>query len=180
MHGIKGAVESDRTEDRSRTVSSANQPFIAILIAALALAIVTSLMLFAVRRTSVTAKVAATEGEKLAPETYGRYLAIERYVASLRTNVIGARELQIRGFVRNAGRMTVRSADLRCVFQTKNGMKISFDIPLVVESRMQDIGNEPLMPFSGRPFDVRIPNLPENVVPEILETDIVKIKFLDR
>ncbi len=179
MHGIKGAVESDRTEDRSRTVSSANQPFIAILIAALALTIVTSLMLFAVRRTSVTAKVAA-EGEKLAPETYGRYLAIERYVASLRTNVIGARELQIRGFVRNAGRMTVRSADLWCVFQTKNGMKISFDIPLVVESRMQDIGNEPLVPFSGRPFDVRIPNLPENVVPEILGTDIVNIKFLDR
>lgn len=171
--GEGGASEPSEAAPPERT-----KPFVAIVIAAAALATVMFLMLLAVGRRP--AANSDRESGDAAPAEYAREVSIESYVQNVRSNVAGGHELEIEGYVRNGGKMVVNSADLKCYFRTHSGGEVSLEIPLVIDSRLDDLGGEPLMPLSGREFHVRVGEFPDDLEPEILRLEVVNASVLSR
>jgi len=51
------------------------------------------------------------------------------------------------------------------------------DLPLVVNTRIDDVGDGPLKPFSVRNFRVRIGEFPDELAPEILQVEVVNVQL---
>ncbi|MBI5115999.1 hypothetical protein HZA56_05955 [Candidatus Poribacteria bacterium] len=158
------------------------QPFLVIIVAAVAFIIVMSLMLLAVRRSpsEVAGNLVAQSEEPPEEEEQANVANVvaEDLLPSLRTTATGIRELEIRGYVNNRGKLAVRSADLRCYFRTRSGGEASFDFPLIVDSRLEEVGGGPLMPLTRKEFGVRMGEFPDTVEPEIIRTETTNVRFL--
>ncbi len=111
------------------------------------------------------------------PEVYRQHILVDEYDAEAKTNALGMRELVIRGHVKNTGAMIVERADLRCHFPARRGGETSMDFPLVVDTRLDEVGAGPLGPFSARGFRVRLGEFPEELAPKILRTEIVNVRL---
>ncbi len=106
-------------------------------------------------------------------------IVVDDVLPSLRTLVTGVRELEIRGYVRNDGKQAVKSADLRCHFQTYSGAEKIYELPLVVDSHLDEVGDGPLMSMERREFGVRIGEFPDTVDPEITKIEVINARFLE-
>ena len=170
--------EADASAEAATDLPPGRQALLAIAVGSAVFAIVILLMLAAVLR-SPAADIVEPEPrtEDLSPEAYGRYLTVDDCVAQARINAIGASELMISGHVKNTGAMTVERADLRCHFPTHFGGETSMDLPLVVNTRIDDVGDGPLKPFSVRDFRVRIGEFPDELAPEILQVEVVNVQL---
>jgi hypothetical protein len=177
--------EAETTEDSAQMEAPSipgKQSFVGILVAAAVLITVMLLMLLAVRhsRPTVSANSDARpyESESVSPRLYGRHMVIDHFAAELRTSVAGTRGLAIRGYVRNTGKLAVGSADLKCVFRTKTGTETSIELPLIIDSKLDEVSDGPLMPLSGREFGLRIGEFPLDLEPEIVRMEPVNVRVL--
>ncbi len=182
MQVIDDETEESGAEEHSDAAPvETTRPFMAVVIAAVAFATVMFLMLLAVgRRPAAVTSNSGTESGNVAPADYAQEISIESHVENVRANVAGGRELEIKGYVKNEGKMAVSSADLKCYFRTHSGGEASLEIPLVVDSRLDDLDGGPLMPLSGREFHVRAGEFPDSFEPEVLRLEVVNVDVLSR
>jgi hypothetical protein len=182
MQEIDDETEEGGAEEHSDAAPpERTKPFIAVVIAVAAFATAMLLMLLAVgRRPAAVTPNSGTGSGNVAPAEHAREVSIESYVQNVRANAAGARELEIKGYVKNAGKMAVNSADLKCYFRTHSGGEASLEIPLVIDSRLDDLDGGPLMPLSGREFHVRAGEFPDGLEPEMLRLEVVNVSVLGR
>lgn len=179
MEQIHGAADEAgaSTEDKA-DLPAARQVMVAAAAGAAVLTIVMLLMLLAVRQGSPTNAIKPVSHPKnIAPEAYKRYILVNNYAAREGPGAPGAREILIEGYVENAGALTVASADLRCFFPIHSGGQRAIDLPLVVDTRLDEVGDGPLAPYSTRDFSVRIGEFPDGLAPEILRVEVVKVRL---
>ena len=179
----EGAERGEGSAPKEAGSLTGRQSFIGIMVAAVVLVTVMVLMLLAVRqsRPAVLARSDSRSYERpesISPLQYGRNIVIERFATDLRTSVAGTRGLEVRGYVKNTGKLTVGSADLKCYFRTKSGKETSIELPLVIESALDEVGDGPLMPLSGREFGLRIAEFPLDLEPEIVRMEPVNMRVL--
>ena len=179
--------ESAERSESSAEMEVASPPkrysFVGAVVAAAVLVIVMILMLLAVwqSRPATVGKSNAlsyNRSERGSSQHYQSHIVIERFESDLRTNVAGTRGLQIKGYVKNTGELAVHSADLKCYFRTKAGAETSIELPLVIDSALDEVSDGPLMPSSGREFGLRIGEFPYDLEPEILQMEPVNIHVL--
>jgi hypothetical protein len=158
------------------------QPFVVIIIAAAAFTTVMCLMLLAVRRppSEVAGNPAAQPQEPAEGEDDADVanVVVEDLLPSLRTTAIGVRELEIRGYVKNGGKLAIRSADLRCYFRTRSGADVSLDFPLIIDSRLEEVSGGPLAPSTRKEFGVRMGEFPDTIEHQIVRTEVTNVRFL--
>jgi len=179
----EGAETDESAPHMEAPSPAAKQPFVGILVAAAVLITVMVLMLLAVRQSaSVGGRDSRTQplgrSEGVSPGHYARHIVVERFVIDLRTSVAGTRGLEIRGYVRNTGRLPVSSADLKCFFRTKTGSETAIELPLVIDSALEEVSEGPLMPLSRREFGLRIGEFPYDLEPEIMRMEPVNVRVL--
>lgn len=182
MEEINDDIEEGGAEEHSDAAPpETTKPFVAIVIAAAAFAIVMLLMLLAVgRRPAAVIPNSGMASGDVPPAKYARKLSIESHVHNVRANPAGGRELEIEGYVKNAGNMAVSSADLKCYFRTDSGGEASLEVPLIIDSRLDDLNGGPLMPLSGREFHVRVGEFPDNLEPQMSRLEVVNVSVLSR
>ncbi|UCD57789.1 MAG: hypothetical protein JSV16_01380 [Candidatus Hydrogenedentota bacterium] len=165
--------------DSEAALAARKRPFVAIAVASAMLAVVTLLMLLASRQAPPPGGGRFdAKAEVVSEEDYARYILIDSALSNLRTNTMGVRELAIRGYVRNVGKMPVRMADLKCFFKTDSGDETSFELPLVIETTLDDVADGPLMPLSGREFGLRLVEFPDELEPELFRLEVVNVRLL--
>ncbi|GAB4352171.1 MAG: hypothetical protein Kow0099_36380 [Candidatus Abyssubacteria bacterium] len=114
----------------------------------------------------------------LSPDDDAASVRVGRFFAAHRTLAGGCRELRIDGLVRNTGDRAVASADLRCYFKTDSGEQRYMEVPLIVESRLDEVSDGgPLGPRSARPFGVRFGRFPDDLDPSPLKLEVVNVRF---
>jgi len=177
--------DAEMTEYPARAEASSDpgkQTFVAVLVASAVLIVVMLLMLLAVRhsrpRVVADSNARPYEPDGVSLQRDGRHMVIDHFAAELRTSVAGTRGLAIRGYVRNTGKLPVGSADLKCFFRAKTGAETSIELPLIIDSRLDEVSDGPLMPFSGREFGLRIGEFPLDLEPEIVRTEPVNVRLL--
>lgn len=179
MEEIDSAAEPGGTPAHPKGATpDGKQSLVAIAVGAGVFAAVMFLILLAVRQAPppVDANSHPQSGD-ISPADYAQYIVVENCVANLRTNALGARELEIKGYVKNSGARTVRSAALRSHFRTVSGGETSLEFPLVIHTRLDDMGGGPLMPMSGREFGVRAGKFPEGLEPEISRLEVINVRL---
>lgn len=165
--------------DAEPTQSAGNQVVLGISIGALAFVCVMVLMVLAVMRvpsSSVVSDSGHRAGDVPNPE-YAPQIVVENAVSRVGINTLGDRELQICGYVRNAGRSTVTSADVKCYFGTVSQGEILLEFPLVVGSRLDEVGSGKLPPKSGREFGVRFVGLREGLGLRLSRLEVVDVNL---
>ena len=179
----EGAESSEGTAPMEAVSPFGRQSFVGIIVAAAVLMAVMVLMLLAVRqsRPAVIANSDARSYERsdgVSPQHYARHIVIERFVADICTSMAGTRGLEIKGHIRNTGKLAVDYADLKCYFRTKAGSETSIELPLIIDSKLDAISDGPLMPLSRRAFGLRIGEFPDDLEPEILRMEPVNVRVL--
>ena len=106
-----------------------------------------------------------------------RSLTIDYYAARAKTGALGSRELIVEGYMTNAGSLAVEAADLRCHFATNSGDQAHFDFPLVVDSHLDNLGDGPLSPMTGRNFAVRMGEFPDGIASDIMRVEVINIRL---
>ena len=158
------------TFDRGRQIT-------AIAAGAIVFAIVMLLMLLAALQAPPAVVDSGSRSHDISQEGYARNLLVEDCIPQVRDTAAGLRELQINGYVRNVGKLPVAEADLRCYFAARSGGEISLDFPLVIDTRLDDVGEGPLAPMSGRRFAVRVGEFPDTLAPEILRVEVANVRL---
>jgi hypothetical protein len=154
------------------------QLFIAIALGAIVLVAVMLVMVLAVKQAPATSfsKAGYQPMDASSAIGYARYITVEGDVSRFETNVIGSREIEIKGYVRNTGSSAVKAADLRCYFMTVSGGESSLELPLIADTRLEEVGNGWLMPMSGREFGVRAGEFPEGLKPELSRLEVINVR----
>lgn len=106
-----------------------------------------------------------------------RPIRIEQVVQQYWTNAAGVPELGMTGIIRNTGPSGIRSADMRCRFRDSNGEETFLEIPIISPTQLNDLDAGPLDAFSARMFKARIADFPSALQPEILDTELVNVKY---
>lgn len=132
------------------------------------------LMLLAVRRASPAGRASSPSQSEYSRGGQAPGVVVERVVHSVRT-IAGHRELAVEGYVENRGRKPVTSAELRCHFRTHAGKETFLEVPLIVESRLDELEGEPLMAHSSRKFRVRVGDFPDVLQPSVVSVEVVNI-----
>jgi hypothetical protein len=179
MEEIHGASEEAGASPEETTEPSVGrQMMLAIAAGAAALTIVMLLMLSAARRGSLPDAIEPVSTSKdIAPKAYERYVVVDRCAMRDGSGAAGAHEVIIEGSVANTGALTVAAADLRCFFPTHSGGQTSMDLPLVVDTKLEDVGAGALGPYSTRDFSVRVGEFPGALLPEILRVEVVNVRL---
>jgi len=108
---------------------------------------------------------------------YAPHIVVEESLSRVITTARGDRELELVGYVRNTGNSPVRAANIRCCFRTVSGGEAIFELPLVVDTRVNAVGSGWLMPLSGREFRVRIGRFPERIEPEPSYIEVTNVSI---
>ncbi len=182
MEEIHGASEEAGASPEETTEPSVGrQMMVAIAAGAATLTIVMLLMLSAARRGSLPDAIEPVSTSKdIAPKAYERYLVVDRYAVRDGSGAAGAHEVIIEGSVANTGALAVVAADLRCFFPTHSGGQTSMDLPLVVDTRLEDVGAGALAPYSTRDFSVRVGEFPDALLAEMLRVEVVNVRLGSR
>lgn len=170
---------SASSEDAETTTHAGSRAIAAAVIGASVLAAVMLLVLLAAIRTPppAVARPVADTGN-ISPRAYARFVSAERYMARTTTGVLGSRELLVTGYVRNTGARAVVAADIRCFFARQDaGGEAYLDFPLVVDTRLADLGSGPLPPKSGRDFAVRMDGFPDELSPQIVRIELINLRI---
>ena len=108
---------------------------------------------------------------------YAHHIVVEESISRVITNARGDRELELIGYVRNTGNSPVKAANIRCCFRTASGGEAIFELPLVVDTRVNAVGSGWLMPLSGREFSARIGRFPERIEPEPSSIEVTNVSI---
>lgn len=175
------AARGAASKDAGAAIEPGKRALVAAAVGAVALTAVMLLMLLAARRSPppVVVEASGSDDGNVSPHSYARYIEVDHFGVRAQTNALGSRELLVRGHVRNGGPRAVVAADLRCHFPAHSGGRVHFDFPLVVDSRLDDLGEGPLPPMSGRDFAVRMGEFPDELAPEIPRIEVVNIRLQD-
>jgi len=107
-----------------------------------------------------------------------RSLTIDHYTARAKESPLGSLELIVEGHMENMSSLAVEAADLRCYFAANSGERTHFDFPLVVDSNLNDLGDDPLPPQTGREFSVRIGEFPDGFASEIMRIEVINVRLV--
>ena len=152
------------------------QLFVAIAVGAVVLTSVMFLMVLAVMQAppSVIGD-SSFQPADASPADYARHIAVEESVLQVVTGARGDRELEITGRVRNTGSSAVKAADINCRCITVSGGEALFKLPLIVDTRLDEVGDGWLMPLSSREFNLRIGRFPKNIEPEASRIEVTNV-----
>jgi hypothetical protein len=177
----EAVAQNNRSAEPGNSPPASNQAFVGVLVAAAMLAAVMLLMVLAVGRPQIEPTRPSMERPSRAttPDAYAASVRIERFSSAHRTIAGGIREVSIDGIVKNAGDKEVASADLRCHFQTHSGEERHLELPLVVDSMLEDMDGGPLQPRSTRTFGVRFGRFPDDLDPSPLGLEVANVRFSD-
>ncbi len=151
---------------------------VAAAVGAVALTVVMTVMLVAAWRASTPQTGEADPGGRRdSPAAYAGRIKVDRYSAKTEIGALGSNELRIDGHVTNAGAQTVAAADIRCYFTANSGDRTYFDFPLVIDTGLDDLGDGPLGPMSGRSFAVRMGKFPGGSMPNISQVEVINIRL---
>ena len=166
------------SQDAKAAQAFGRQLFVAIGVGAFVLATVMLLMVLAVINAppSVVSK-ANVQSADTSLAGYADYVVVEESLSRVITTASGERELELIGYVKNTGNSPVKAANIQCFFKATSGGKAIFELPLVVDTRVDAVGNGWLMPFSGREFGVRIGRFPEGIEPEPLYIEVTNVRI---
>ena len=166
------------TEDAEKAQSFVKPPFIAVAVGAAVLVVVMFLMMLAVTQAPPSFVDNSRSQPIAAPSAdYAGHVVVEEPVSKLLANTDGIRELEIGGFVRNVGNSPVRAADIRCYFRKGSGGELVLELPLIVDTRLTEVGVGGLMPMSRRRFGVRVGRFPENVSSEVARIEVINVSL---
>jgi hypothetical protein len=173
----KGAV-SDKA---APPVEPGKRTLIAVAVGAIALATVMTLMLVtAWLAPAQQGETAYAGGRRESPAAYADRIRVEKYSAKVQKNSLGSNALSINGYVTNSGARTVAAADLRCYFVADDDARSAqayYDFPLVIETSLDDLGDGPLRPMSGRKFAVRMGDFPGGSFPSISRVEVINVRL---
>ena len=165
-------------EEAIPAVEPGKRTLIAMAAGAIALIVVMAVMLMTARQAPAPPGGRADSGgRRESPEVYARRIKIENISASTETGALGLNTLKINGYVINSGAQTVAAADLRCHFTTNEDARSYFDFPLVIDTSLDDLGDGPLGPMSGRSFAVMMGDFPGGAFPTISHVEVINIRL---
>jgi hypothetical protein len=160
------------------TLEPGKRALIAATVGAVALTAVMTVMLVAAWRASTPPSAEADPGGRRdSPAAYARRVKIDRYSAKTEIDGLGSKELRIDGYVTNTGAQTVAAADIRCYFTADSGIQTFLDFPLVIDTDLDDLGDGPLGPMSGRGFAARMGEFQGGSEPRISRVEVINIRL---
>ncbi len=171
--------QMDSSPDSERTGVAGRQVVAGISVGAGAFVLVMLLMVLALVRVppSTVVRDPGRRSVGLSYRDFSRQIIIENPVSRLDTNVLGDKELQIRGYVRNTAGSAVTSADIKCFFATTSGGEVSFEFPLVIDSRLDEVSSGALLPKSRREFGRRIAGVREGIEPRMSRIEVIHVRM---
>jgi hypothetical protein len=176
MQDVANHTGKNSISQEPETAPAERNLFVAVGVGATVLAIVMLLMMFAVlRASSPLIGHSQPQSEEVRPADRAVPVVVEETTAWPATSMHGARELVIRGVVRNSLHSPIKAADMRCYFKTASGGETPFEFPLIVDTRLDEVGAGRLLPFSAREFGVRIGEFPNRSRPTVSRIEVVNV-----
>jgi hypothetical protein len=170
--------DAGASHDAGTAQAVGRQLFAAIAVGVVAFTIVMLLMVLAVAQAPPPV---VSDAEFQSTETslvgYAHHIVVEESISRVITTARGDRELELTGHVKNTGNSAVKAANIRCCFRTASGGEAIFELPLVVDTRVDAVGSGWLMPLSGREFSVRIGRFPERIEPEPSDIEVTNVSI---
>jgi hypothetical protein len=186
--GVFSMQDSQKTKESEDTTSGKAGPplepgrraLFAAAVGAVALtAVMTTMLVAAWRASEPPGGEADPGGRRDSPAAYAKRIKIDIDQRSVKAEIdaLGSKELRIDGYVTNTGAQTVAAADLRCYFKANSGGQTYFDFPLVIDTGLDDLGDGPLGPMSGRAFAVRMGEFQGGAEPSISHVEVINIRL---
>ena len=172
------ASEETSSEEAAPTIEPGKRTLIAVAVGAIALIAVMAVMLVTAWMAPAPSSVEVDSGgRRESPAAYAERVKVENYSATTEEGALGSNTLRIDGYVINAGAQTVAAADLRCHFTTDEDARSYFDFPLIIDTSLDDLGDGPLGPMSGRSFAVRMEDFRGGSWPTISHVEVINIRL---